>query len=72
MSLVKKNGFIDFYQFIDKVKSPIHFMESLIEEKLKNTQMYKIKDIQVGREVSPSKIQMNVRIQILRELSSCP
>lgn len=72
VSLVKKNGFIDFYQFIDKVKSPIQFMESLIEEKLKNTQMYKIKGIQVGREVSPSKIQMNVRIQILSELNSCP
>ena len=45
-------------------------MESLIEEKLKNNQMYKIQDIQVGREVSPSKIQMNVSILILREPSS--
>ena len=67
VNLVKKNGFINFYQFIDKVKSPIQFMESLIEEKLKNNLMYKIQDIQVGREVSPSKIQMNVSIQILRE-----
>ncbi len=67
VKLVKKNGFINFYQFIDKVKSPIQFMESLIEEKLKNNEMYKIQDIQVGREVSPSKIQMNVSIQILRE-----
>lgn len=70
VNLVRKNGFIDFYQFIDKVKSPIQFIESLIEEKLKNTQMYKIQDIQVGREVSPSKIQMNVSILILREPSS--
>lgn len=69
-SLVKKNGFIHFYQFIDKVKFPIQFMESLIEEKLKNTQKYKIQDIQVGRDVSPSKIQMNVSIQILRELNT--
>ncbi|MHA1237265.1 MAG: hypothetical protein ACTSQ9_06375, partial [Candidatus Hodarchaeales archaeon] len=59
--------FINFYQFIDKVKSPIQIMESLIEEKLKNNQMYKIQDIQVGREVSPSKIQMNVNIHILGE-----
>ncbi|MHA1512565.1 MAG: class I SAM-dependent methyltransferase [Candidatus Hodarchaeales archaeon] len=67
VNLVKKNGFINFYQFIDKVKSPIQIMESLIEEKLKNNQMYKIQDIQVGREVSPSKIQMNVSIHILGE-----
>jgi len=70
VNLVKKNGVIYFYQFIDKVKSPIQFMESLIEEKLKNTQMYKVQNIQVGREVSPSRIQMNVRMQILIEPSS--
>jgi len=70
VNLVKKNGFIVFYQFIDKVKSPIQFMESLIEEKLKNNQIYKIQDIQVGREVSPSKVQMNVIIQILGEPGS--
>ena len=67
---VKKNGLINFYQFIEKVKYPVQFMESLIGEKLKNTQMYKIQDIQVGRDVSPSKIQMNVSIQILSKLSS--
>jgi tRNA (guanine37-N1)-methyltransferase len=69
-NLVKKNGLIHFYQFIDKVKSPVQFMESLIEDKLKNTQIYKIQDIQIGREVSPSKIQMNVSIQILSSLNS--
>ena len=45
-------------------------MESLIEEKLKNIQMYKVQDIQVGREVSPSKVQMNVSLQILRNPGS--
>jgi len=67
---VKKDGFIYLYQFIDNIKSPIQFMESLIEEKLKNIQMYKVQDIQVGREVSPSKVQMNVSLQILRNPGS--
>ncbi len=67
---VKKDGFIYFYQFIDNIKTPIQFMESLIEERLKNIHMYKVQDIQVGREVSPSKVQMNVSLQILRNPKS--
>ena len=63
---VKNNGFIYFYQFIDNVKSPIQLMESIIEEKLKNVQTYKVHKIEVGREVSPSKVQMNVILQIIK------
>ena len=67
---IKNDGFIHMYQFINVVKLPIQFMESLIEDKLKNTHKYKIHNIQIGREISPSKVQMNADLQILSKLGT--
>jgi tRNA (guanine37-N1)-methyltransferase len=57
-------GIINLYQFIKKVDSPKEYIRTLITEKLKNNVEIKFLRIQSGREVSPSRIQMNIDLQI--------
>ena len=57
-------GIINLYQFIKKVDSPTEYIHTLITEKLKNTGEIKFLRIKSGREVSPSRIQMNIDLQV--------
>lgn len=63
--LVKKNGIMTFYHFIPQSEDPKKQIRKLIREKLEQVNSYKEIFIQVGREVSPSKVQMNIDLQML-------
>ncbi|MHA1975948.1 MAG: class I SAM-dependent methyltransferase [Candidatus Hodarchaeales archaeon] len=63
--LAKNGGIINFYQFIEKNDRPQQLLSTLISEKLKDFCEYEILVNRVGREVSPSKIQLNVDLRIL-------
>lgn len=62
--LLKKGGIITFYQFIPKSKNPEKDIREMITEKIDEVNSYKVLYVKEGREVSPSKVQMNVDIQI--------
>ncbi|MHA2106229.1 MAG: class I SAM-dependent methyltransferase [Candidatus Hodarchaeales archaeon] len=62
--LIKDGGIITFYQFMEKIEQPEQFLSSIISEKLMNVCNHEILNIRVGREVSPSKIQLNVDLRI--------
>ena len=62
--LLKKGGIITFYQFIPKSETPRKFIRELILKKLANINSYKEQYFKVGREVSPSRIQVNIDLQI--------
>jgi tRNA G37 N-methylase Trm5 len=57
-------GKINLFQFIKKVDSPKDYIHTLISEKLKNISEYEFLRIQSGREVSPSRIQMNIDLRV--------
>jgi tRNA (guanine37-N1)-methyltransferase len=63
--LSKKGGIITFYQFITKVENPEEQIRDLISKNLANINSYKEIYIKVGREVSPSRVQVNVDLKIL-------
>jgi tRNA (guanine37-N1)-methyltransferase len=63
-SMIKKGGIITLYQFIPKSENPETDIRRLIAEKIDKVNSYKVLFIKVGREVSPSKVQMNVDLQI--------
>jgi tRNA (guanine37-N1)-methyltransferase len=63
---VKNGGIITFYQFIKKANQPEEILAEMISRKLMDVSDYKILRNQIGREVSPSKIQMNIDIRILK------
>jgi tRNA (guanine37-N1)-methyltransferase len=63
-NLIKDGGIISFYQFIEKIDMPEQYLSTVISEKLKNVCNYELLKIRVGREVSPSKIQLNVDLRI--------
>ncbi len=65
--LVKNGGIITFYQFVEKSIQPPQSLVSIIAEKLKNVCTYDILTNRVGREVSPSRIQVNVDLRIYNE-----
>ncbi|MFX0174166.1 MAG: class I SAM-dependent methyltransferase family protein [Candidatus Hodarchaeota archaeon] len=62
--LIKKKGILTFYQFFSKTENPKEKFLKLIEEELLNINSYKVLYFKVGREVSPSRIQINVDLQI--------
>ncbi len=62
--LTKKGGIITFYQFISKIKNPEEEIRELISKKLANINSYKELNIKAGREVSPSRVQYNVDLQL--------
>jgi len=62
--LVKKGGIITFYQFIPQSEDPKKQIRQLIRERLEQVNSYKEIFIQVGREVSPSRVQMNIDLQM--------
>ncbi|MFX0052509.1 MAG: hypothetical protein ACFE8U_14585, partial [Candidatus Hermodarchaeota archaeon] len=62
--LVKKKGILTFYHFIPKTENPKEKFQKLIEKELLNINSYKELYFKVGREVSPSRIQINVDLQI--------
>jgi tRNA (guanine37-N1)-methyltransferase len=64
-TLLENSGIITFYQFIHKSKNPKSDIKKLIAAKMTNVNSYKELSIKIGREVSPSKVQMNVDIQII-------
>ncbi len=57
-------GIINLYQFFRKVETTNKNIQIQINEKLKNTGDYEILKIQRGREVSPSRIQMNIDLRV--------
>jgi len=63
--LVKKEGILTFYQFIPKSINPKVKIRELIETELPNINSYKELYFKVGREVSPSRVQINVDLQII-------
>ncbi|MFX0184352.1 MAG: class I SAM-dependent methyltransferase family protein [Candidatus Hodarchaeota archaeon] len=63
--LVKKGGILTFYQFIPKSINPKLKIRELIETELPNINSYKELYFKVGREVSPSRVQINVDLQII-------
>ncbi len=62
--LLKKGGIINFYQFVSKLENPERQIRKFISTKLAEVNSYKELYIKVGREVSPSRVQMNVDLQI--------
>ncbi len=62
--LLKKGGIVTFYQFISKSMNPIEDIRKLVKTKLGKVNSYKELYIKVGREISPSKLQMNIDLQI--------
>lgn len=63
--LLKKGGIITFYQFISKFEKPKVQIHNMISRKLGNINSYKELYIKVGREVSPSRVQVNVDLQLV-------
>ena len=63
--LVKNGGIITFYQFIEKIDHPQQFISKQISKKLQDLCEHEILVNRVGREVSPSKIQLNVDLRII-------
>ncbi len=64
-NLVKKGGIISLFQFIRKIDDPITQIRHLISNQLTNANSYKETYIKLGREVSPSKVQFNIDLEIL-------
>ena len=64
VKLLKKSGVLTFYQFVSKSETPEIQIRELISKKLDNVISYKEQYIKEGREVSPSRIQANVDLQI--------
>ncbi len=64
IQLIKKKGIITLYQFIPKSECPETDICRLIAKKMGKVTSYKVLFNKVGREVSPSKVQMNVDLQI--------
>jgi tRNA (guanine37-N1)-methyltransferase len=62
--LVKEGGIITLYQFISKSETLEKDIRDLISKKLGNVNSYKELYFKVGREVSPSRIQVNIDLQI--------
>lgn len=62
--LLKKKGIITLYQFVSKIESPEKQIHELISKNLAHVISYKEQYIKVGREVSPSRIQANIDLQI--------
>ncbi|UCE13595.1 MAG: methyltransferase domain-containing protein [Candidatus Heimdallarchaeota archaeon] len=58
--LLKKGGIVTFYQFISKTENPKQLIRKKISSQLTNVNSYKELNIKVGREISPSRIQVNV------------
>jgi len=61
---LKKNGVITFYQFISKDDLSEAGISDILERKLKGLKSYKVIYHRIGREISPSRTQLNVDIQI--------
>jgi tRNA (guanine37-N1)-methyltransferase len=59
-----KTSVIHLYQFINKVEVPEEKLIEMIREKLKNQYQFEVIKIRVGREISPSRVQMNVDLNI--------
>lgn len=64
VTLLKKRGIITFYQFVPKILAPEKHIREQISKKLANVISYKEQYFKIGREVSPSRIQANVDLQI--------
>ncbi|UCG02361.1 MAG: methyltransferase domain-containing protein [Candidatus Heimdallarchaeota archaeon] len=62
--LLKKGGIITFYQFISKSETPETQIRHKVSKELGDVISYKEQYIKVGREVSPSRIQVNIDLQI--------
>ncbi|UCG90544.1 MAG: methyltransferase domain-containing protein [Candidatus Heimdallarchaeota archaeon] len=62
--LLKKGGIITFYQFILKFENPEEKIRKLISKNLAHINSYKELYIKVGRDVSPSRVQVNVDLQL--------
>jgi tRNA (guanine37-N1)-methyltransferase len=62
--LLKKGGIITFYQFISKLDNPEEEIRNLIAQKLANINSYKELNLKAGREVSPSRVQYNIDLQL--------
>jgi len=63
--LLKKGGIITFYQFISKSEKPEEQIRNLISTELANINSYKELYIKIGRAVSPSRVQVNVDLQLV-------
>ena len=61
---IDKNSVIHLYQFIKKVSTPEEKLIEMIHEKLKNKYQFEVLKIRVGREISPSRVQINVDLNI--------
>ncbi|MFX1515233.1 MAG: class I SAM-dependent methyltransferase family protein [Promethearchaeota archaeon] len=64
VKMLKKGGIITFYQFIPKSETPEKFIRKQISNKLTDVNSYKEQFFKVGREISPSRIQVNIDLQI--------
>lgn len=64
ISMLKNGGIITFYQFLSNSENPEIEIQKMIDDKIGKVNFYKMLFTKVGREISPSKIQMNIDIQI--------
>jgi tRNA (guanine37-N1)-methyltransferase len=64
ISMLKTGGIITFYQFLSNSENPIVEIKKMIGSKISEVHSYKILFAKVGREISPTKLQMNIDIQI--------
>jgi tRNA (guanine37-N1)-methyltransferase len=63
--LVKKRGILTFYQFFPRVEGIQNDIKTLLEKKLAHINSYKVIYSRIGaRDISPSRIQVNVDVQI--------
>lgn len=60
--LLKKGGIVTFYQFISKTENLKREIREKISSNLTNVNSYKELNIRVGREISPSRVQVNVEL----------
>ncbi len=64
VQLLKKGGVINMYQFVEKTKDPISAIQELLKDQLSYLKSYKELQVKIGRDVSPSRVQMNVDLRI--------
>ncbi|MHA1974921.1 MAG: class I SAM-dependent methyltransferase [Candidatus Hodarchaeales archaeon] len=64
IKLVKKGGIITFYQFMQKSSDLEQKIHDTLTNSLGGKNAYKVKYFKVGREVSPSKVQLNCDVEI--------
>lgn len=63
-ALLEKGGIITFYQFFPKTDDLKDQITTLIDSKLASCDSYKVIYSRIGRDVSPSRVQVNIDVRI--------